>query len=137
LHLSASYRFKPTYSASNSHELLNQIVRRTELPRYIHASQYPNAGIFGSSTLLTGYASTPSLEASLSDLQRLGASTEMRIPDSLPAPPLAYYATTHVHSTNLLAELCLEQGQRALIVDVVWTVTSTRITIGTRVQKNN
>ncbi|EED14231.1 chlorohydrolase family protein [Talaromyces stipitatus ATCC 10500] len=92
---------------------------------HIHASQYPNAGIFGSSTLLDWLKKyTFPMEKSF------GAEEEGER-----APPQAYtvynkvisrtlshgtttasyFATIHVPATNLLAALCHQRGQRAFV----------------------
>lgn len=85
---------------------------------HIHASQYPNAGIFGKSTLLDWLNTyTFPLEASLSALptaQRVYARCIARTL-SHGTTTAAYYATISVPATNLLADLCLAAGQRALI----------------------
>ncbi|KAL4804015.1 hypothetical protein BDV18DRAFT_34382 [Aspergillus unguis] len=85
---------------------------------HIHAPQYPNSGLFGSSTLLDWLETyTFPLESSLSDL-----SKARRVYDTVISRTLAngttyaaYYATIHVPATNLLATLCHNRGQRALI----------------------
>ncbi|KAL7270989.1 hypothetical protein RUND412_006287 [Rhizina undulata] len=85
---------------------------------HIHASQYPNAGLFGNSTLLNW-------------LQEYTFPVEMRMADPVEAKraytrcvnrtlshgttTAAYYATIHVESTNILANVCLELGQRAFV----------------------
>lgn len=92
---------------------------------HIHASQYPNAGIFGSSTLLDWLKKyTFPMEKSF------GEAKEKNTP-----PPQAYtvynkvisrtlshgtttasyFATIHVPATNLLATLCHQRGQRAFV----------------------
>ncbi|KAL5349036.1 hypothetical protein ACLOAV_006462 [Pseudogymnoascus australis] len=85
---------------------------------HIHASQYPNAGIFGKSTLLDWLNTyTFPMEASLSALptaQRVYARVIARTL-SHGTTTAAYYATISVPATNLLADLCLAAGQRALI----------------------
>ncbi|SMR49410.1 unnamed protein product [Zymoseptoria tritici ST99CH_3D1] len=85
---------------------------------HIHASQYPNAGVFGKSTLLDWLNTyTFPLESSFTDLK-----TAARIYNRVVARTLshgtttaAYYATIHVPATNLLADICLSRGQRAFI----------------------
>ncbi|KFX90870.1 hypothetical protein O988_07991 [Pseudogymnoascus sp. VKM F-3808] len=85
---------------------------------HIHASQYPNAGIFGKSTLLDWLNTyTFPMEASLSTLptaQRVYARVIARTL-SHGTTTAAYYATISVPATNLLADLCLAAGQRALV----------------------
>ncbi|TGO86543.1 hypothetical protein BPOR_0294g00050 [Botrytis porri] len=85
---------------------------------HIHAPQYPNSGLFGSSTLLNWLDTyTFPLEASLSALPKARAIYSRVIQRTLShgTTTAAYYATIHVESTNLLADLCLQKGQRALV----------------------
>ncbi|KKY38509.1 putative guanine deaminase [Diaporthe ampelina] len=86
---------------------------------HIHASQYPNAGIFGKSTLLDWLNTyTFPLEASLGR----DAAKARRVYARCVARTLAhgttcaaYFATVDVGATNLLVDLCLAKGQRALV----------------------
>lgn len=86
---------------------------------HIHASQYPNAGIFGKSTLLDWLNTyTFPLEASLGQ----DHAKARRVYSRCVARTLAhgttcaaYFATVDVGATNLLADLCLAKGQRALV----------------------
>ncbi|KAB5535386.1 hypothetical protein GE09DRAFT_1291493 [Coniochaeta sp. 2T2.1] len=85
---------------------------------HLHASQYPNVGIFGKSTLLDWLNRyTFPLEASLSDLNKARAVYARCIRKTLShgTTCAAYYATVDVASTNLLADLCSAVGQRALV----------------------
>ncbi|KAK0629609.1 hypothetical protein B0T17DRAFT_589337 [Bombardia bombarda] len=85
---------------------------------HLHASQYPNVGIFGKSTLLDWLNTyTFPLEASLADplKARKVYSRVIRKTLSHGTTCAAYYATVDVPSTNLLADLCLAAGQRALV----------------------
>ncbi|KAH8911500.1 Metallo-dependent hydrolase [Coniochaeta sp. PMI_546] len=85
---------------------------------HLHASQYPNVGIFGKSTLLDWLNRyTFPLEASLRDLAKARAVYTRCIRKTLShgTTCAAYYATVDVPSTNLLADLCAEAGQRALV----------------------
>ncbi|GAB1316588.1 hypothetical protein MFIFM68171_06798 [Madurella fahalii] len=85
---------------------------------HLHASQYPNVGIFGSSTLLDWLNTyTFPLEASLSDLAKARRVYTRVICKTLShgTTCAAYYATIDVPSTNLLADLCVSHGQRALV----------------------
>ncbi|AEO70740.1 1c697144-ae1d-4a1c-8026-2f42c9a95c4a [Thermothielavioides terrestris] len=85
---------------------------------HLHASQYPNVGIFGSSTLLDWLNTyTFPLEASLADPAKARRVYSRVIRKTLAhgTTCAAYYATTDVASTNLLADLCLAAGQRALV----------------------
>ncbi|GAB7339530.1 hypothetical protein MBLNU457_6143t1 [Dothideomycetes sp. NU457] len=85
---------------------------------HTHAPQYPNAGIFGSSTLLdwleTYTFPTESSFSSLDTAQRIYTRVVSRLL-SHGTTTAAYYATTHVPATNLLADICLSKGQRALV----------------------
>ncbi|KAK4134743.1 guanine deaminase [Trichocladium antarcticum] len=85
---------------------------------HLHASQYPNVGIFGKSTLLDWLNTyTFPLEASLSDPAKARQVYTRVIRKTLShgTTCAAYYATIDVPSTNLLADLCLSLGQRALV----------------------
>ncbi|KAL2121416.1 hypothetical protein VTJ04DRAFT_5443 [Mycothermus thermophilus] len=85
---------------------------------HIHASQYPNAGIFGQSTLLDWLNTyTFPLEASLADPARAKRVYSRVVRRTLVhgTTCAAYYATIDATSTNLLADICLAAGQRALI----------------------
>ncbi|KAK3994852.1 Metallo-dependent hydrolase [Cladorrhinum sp. PSN332] len=85
---------------------------------HLHASQYPNVGIFGSSTLLDWLNTyTFPLEASLADTTKAKRVYTRVIRKTLShgTTTAAYYATISVPSTNLLADLCVEAGQRALV----------------------
>jgi guanine deaminase len=90
----------------------------TDTDTHIHAPQYPNVGIFGSSTLLDWLNTyTFPLEASLSDPAKARQVYTRVIRKTLShgTTCAAYYATIDVPSTNLLADLCLTFGQRALV----------------------
>jgi len=85
---------------------------------HIHASQYPNAGIFGKSTLLDWLNTyTFPLEGSLSDLPIARKVYNRVVSRTLShgTTTASYYATVHVPATNLLADICLAKGQRALV----------------------
>lgn len=85
---------------------------------HIHASQYPNNGVFGASTLLDWLERyTFPLEASLADLHKARAVYARCIARTLAAgtTTAAYYATRDAGSTNLLATMCAAFGQRALV----------------------
>lgn len=85
---------------------------------HTHAPQHPNTGLFGKTTLLDWLQTyTFPMESSLSSL-----STAKRIYQNFVSRTLshgtttcAYYATIHVPATNLLADICLRRGQRALV----------------------
>ncbi|KAJ9659889.1 hypothetical protein H2201_007148 [Coniosporium apollinis] len=85
---------------------------------HIHASQYPNTGIFGKSTLLDWLNTyTFPLESSLSDLSKARRVYNRVVARTLSqgTTTAAYYATIHVPATNLLADICLAKGQRAFV----------------------
>ncbi|KAH8667539.1 guanine deaminase [Tricladium varicosporioides] len=85
---------------------------------HIHASQYPNAGIFGKTTLLDWLNKyTFPMESSLASLPKAKTVYTRCIERTLShgTTTAAYYATISVPSTNLLADLCLSHGQRAFI----------------------
>lgn len=96
-----------------------------EIDTHIHAPQYPNSGLFGSSTLLDWLQTyTFPLEKSYGD---------RKAPDAVPPKAITsynqvvsrtlshgttsacYFATIHVPATNYLASLCHNRGQRAFI----------------------
>lgn len=85
---------------------------------HIHAPQYPNVGIFGATTLLSWLTTyTFPLESSFSNLSK-ARKIYSRVVDrtlSQGTTTASYFATVHVEATNLLADLCLEKGQRAFI----------------------
>ncbi|QUC16673.1 uncharacterized protein UV8b_00914 [Ustilaginoidea virens] len=85
---------------------------------HVHASQYPNVGIFGKSTLLDWLEKyTFPLEASLSDLSKARKVYTACVRRTLShgTTTATYYATIDVAATNLLADLCLSIGQRAFV----------------------
>lgn len=85
---------------------------------HIHASQYPNAGIFGETTLLDWLEKyTFPLEASLANVTKANLVYTHCVAATLRhgTTTAAYYATIAVPSTNILADVCLRAGQRAFI----------------------
>lgn len=86
---------------------------------HIHASQYPNAGIFGKSTLLDWLNRyTFPLEVSLGkDLARARRVYGRCVRKTLShgTTTATYFATIDVAATNLLVDLCYGLGQRALV----------------------
>ncbi|KAL4875469.1 hypothetical protein BJY04DRAFT_202074 [Aspergillus karnatakaensis] len=85
---------------------------------HIHAPQYPNSGLFGSSTLLNWLETyTFPLESSMGDLDKAHTVYSKVIDRTLANGTTfaSYFATTHVAATNLLATLAFTKGQRALI----------------------
>ncbi|TID29958.1 hypothetical protein CANINC_001469 [Pichia inconspicua] len=85
---------------------------------HIHAPQFPNNGIFGNTTLLEWLEEyTFPLEASFTDL-KFAKEVYRKVIDrtlSNGTTTASYYATIHTEATNLLADLCLQLGQRAFI----------------------
>jgi len=85
---------------------------------HTHASQYPNVGLFGSSTLLSWLETyTFPLESSYGDDARARHVYARAVRRTLAngTTCAAYYATVHVAATNLLADVCHALGQRALV----------------------
>ncbi|CAR28931.1 ZYRO0F15290p [Zygosaccharomyces rouxii] len=85
---------------------------------HIHASQYPNAGIFGNSTLLDWLQTyTFPLEASLKDLETAQIVYDKIVRRTLAngTTTAAYYTTIDADSTKLMGRICSELGQRALV----------------------
>ncbi|KAE8442103.1 hypothetical protein EG329_003861 [Mollisiaceae sp. DMI_Dod_QoI] len=85
---------------------------------HIHAPQYPNAGIFGKTTLLDWLNTyTFPMESSLSSIPKAKTVYTRCVQRTLShgTTTASYYATISVPSTNLLADLCLSLGQRAFI----------------------
>nr|POF13278.1 putative guanine deaminase [Quercus suber] len=85
---------------------------------HIHASQYPNAGVFGNSTLLDWLNTyTFPLESSFSDLETANRIYNRVVSRTLShgTTTACYYATIHVPATNLLADTCQKRGQRAFV----------------------
>lgn len=85
---------------------------------HTHASQYPNTGLFGSSTLLAWLEKyTFPLESSFKSPARARRIYPRVVTRGLAngTTTAAYYATVHVPATKLLADVCLAAGQRALI----------------------
>lgn len=85
---------------------------------HIHASQYPNAGVFGKSTLLDWLNTyTFPLESSFTDLEKASKIYNRVVARTLShgTTTACYYATIHVAATNLLADICQKRGQRAFV----------------------
>ncbi|EXJ84898.1 hypothetical protein A1O3_05573 [Capronia epimyces CBS 606.96] len=100
---------------------------------HIHASQYPNVGIFGKSTLLDWLTTyTFPLESSLGNPKSPMYRNATEPPDPLAraktvynrvisrtlangTTTASYYATIHLDATNLLADIAFARGQRAYI----------------------
>ncbi|KAH6616399.1 guanine deaminase [Boeremia exigua] len=85
---------------------------------HTHAPQHPNTGLFGKTTLLDWLQTyTFPMESSFSDLKRAEVIYRNFVSRTLShgTTTAAYYATIHVPATNLLADICLARGQRALV----------------------
>ncbi|OAA68996.1 guanine deaminase [Cordyceps fumosorosea ARSEF 2679] len=85
---------------------------------HIHAPQYPNAGIFGKTTLLDWLEKhTFPMEVSLKDLAKARKVYTAVVRRTLchGTTTAAYYATIDVAATNLLTDLCHAIGQRAFV----------------------
>lgn len=85
---------------------------------HIHASQYPNNGLFGKMSLLEWLNEyTFPLENKLKDLNiaKIVYSKVIERTLSHGTTTAAYYATIHLESTKLLASLCSEYNQRSFI----------------------
>lgn len=85
---------------------------------HTHAPQHPNTGLFGKTTLLDWLETyTFPLEASFSDTKKASRIYENFVSRTLShgTTTAAYFATRHVEATNLLADICLARGQRALV----------------------
>lgn len=85
---------------------------------HIHASQYPNVGIFGDSTLLDWLNKyTFPLESSLEDT-KLAKEVYSKVVDRTlenGTTTATYYATIHADATGVLADEALSKNQRAFI----------------------
>ncbi|KAJ5369281.1 guanine deaminase [Penicillium cataractarum] len=100
---------------------------------HIHAPQFPNVGLFGSSTLLdwletytfpveSGFGVQADQPNGDAKLPKDAPPSALRIYDQVVARTLShgttcasYFATIHVPATNVLAALCHSRGQRAFI----------------------
>lgn len=93
-------------------------VTKSNTDTHIHASQYPNAGVFGKSTLIDWLDTyTFPLESSFSDLEKAARIYNRVVARTLShgTTTACYFATNHVPATNLLADICLSRGQRAFV----------------------
>lgn len=85
---------------------------------HIHASQYPNLGIFGKTTLLEWLNKyTFPLEASLTDPAKAKRVYTQCVQRSLRngTTTAAYYATQSARSTNILTDVLIDLGQRGFV----------------------
>ncbi|KAL9627778.1 MAG: hypothetical protein Q9204_006337, partial [Flavoplaca sp. TL-2023a] len=85
---------------------------------HTHASQLPNTGLFGATTLLDWLKTyTFPLESRYSSLSHARRVYDRAVTSTLShgTTACAYNATIHPQSTNLLADICLEKGQRAFV----------------------
>ncbi|KAK9473893.1 uncharacterized protein V1510DRAFT_412990 [Dipodascopsis tothii] len=88
------------------------------LDTHIHASQYPNVGLFGKTTLLDWLETyTFPLESSFKDVAVAKNVYPRVIARTLShgTTTASYYATVHADATNVLADLALAAGQRAFV----------------------
>ncbi|KAI9683879.1 MAG: hypothetical protein M1829_004213 [Trizodia sp. TS-e1964] len=108
------WRHADYVAASN----VNQFFFPGFVDTHIHAPQYPNVGLFGKTTLLNWLVKyTFPLESSFRDTIKAEKIYAKCVTRTLTngTTTAAYYATIHVPSTNLLADICLIKGQRAFI----------------------
>lgn len=109
----------PVLSVCKTTDAIHAYASLTHLSdTHIHAPQYPNAGIFGKTTLLDWLEKhTFPMEASLKDLAKARKVYTAVVRRTLAhgTTTAAYYATIDVAATNLLADLCLAVGQRAFV----------------------
>ncbi|KAL9597065.1 MAG: hypothetical protein Q9219_005394 [cf. Caloplaca sp. 3 TL-2023] len=85
---------------------------------HTHASQYPNAGLFGTSTLLSWlHTYTFPLESRFASPSFATRIYTRAVSTSLAhgTTTAAYYATIHAESTARLADTCRKRGQRAFV----------------------
>ncbi|KAL1610345.1 hypothetical protein SLS60_002011 [Paraconiothyrium brasiliense] len=85
---------------------------------HTHAPQHPNTGLFGKTTLLDWLDTyTFPLESSFSSIDKASRIYTNFVSRTLShgTTTCAYFATRHVEATNLLADICLARGQRALV----------------------
>ncbi|KAJ5116731.1 Amidohydrolase 1 [Penicillium angulare] len=113
-----------------SNEERNEFFFPGFIDTHIHAPQYPNAGLFGSTTLLdwletytfpveSGFGKT---NTTPSNKPEDAPPSALRVYDQVIARTLShgttcasYFATVHVPATNALAALAHKRGQRAFI----------------------
>lgn len=85
---------------------------------HIHASQYPNCGLFGNSTLLDWLNTfTFPLEESFNNLD-YAEEIYVRLVEktlSFGTTTASYFATLHLDATKLLAKICLDMNQRSFV----------------------
>ncbi len=85
---------------------------------HVHAPQYPQLGQALDVPLETWlYTYTFPLEARYSDIDFARAVYSLLVDDliSIGTTTALYYATIHQDATRILADICLEKGQRALV----------------------
>lgn len=85
---------------------------------HVHASQYPNVGIFGTSTLLDWLQKyTFPLESKYADIHHANNAYSKVVARTLEygTTMASYYGTSHVDGTVELAKICDRLGQRALV----------------------
>jgi guanine deaminase len=120
--ISDSQALKSQYPAFHSARTITLPTPGFFFPGFIdthnHAPQHPNTGLFGKTTLLDWLQTyTFPMESSFSDLSRARRIYQNFVSRTLShgTTTCAYYATIHVPATNLLADICLRKGQRALV----------------------
>lgn len=117
-----SSHFVPQYQSPSSNAVL--LITDT----HTHAPQLPNTGLFGNSTLLSWLTTyTFPLESSLRSLPTATRIYTRAVASTLlhGTTTAAYHATIHPAATNLLADICLSQGQRAFVGRVCMDCEST------------
>ncbi|PLB50636.1 atrazine chlorohydrolase/guanine deaminase [Aspergillus steynii IBT 23096] len=109
---------KPRVRIVTADEEKNEFFFPGFIDTHIHAPQYPNSGLFGTLTLLEWLQTyTFPMEKSFQDVHRARTVYKQVISRTLAngTTCASYFATIHVPATNLLATLCKQAGQRALI----------------------
>jgi guanine deaminase len=109
----------PSYSSARTIQLPNNaFLFPGFVDTHTHAPQHPNTGLFGKTTLLDWLQTyTFPMESSFTDLAKAERIYTNFVSRTLShgTTTCAYYATIHVPATNLLADICLKRGQRALV----------------------
>ncbi|CCE66157.1 hypothetical protein TPHA_0O01900 [Tetrapisispora phaffii CBS 4417] len=125
-------RFDPTIEESNV-EVIELKSHFTSfffpgfIDTHIHASQYPNTGIFGKSTLLDWLIKyTFPLEQSLEndDISKDVYTKIVKRTLSHGTTTACYYTTIHASSAKIMAQICSKLGQRAMIGKVCMDLNS-------------
>ncbi|KAA8650125.1 hypothetical protein EYZ11_010897 [Aspergillus tanneri] len=109
---------RPRVKVVRAREENNEFFFPGFIDTHIHAPQYPNAGLFGILTLLDWLKKyTFPVEKSFHDTRQAHTVYNRIITRTLAngTTCASYFATIHVPATNILATLCKQRGQRALI----------------------